>query len=51
VTILNKLNKGHPFKMKIESPELKSIFTEELRCLSSIFLKHKFEVKLAGGAV
>ncbi|KAK2704913.1 CCA tRNA nucleotidyltransferase 1, mitochondrial-like [Artemia franciscana] len=37
--------------MKIESPEFKSIFTEELRRLSSIFLKHKFEVKLAGGAV
>jgi hypothetical protein len=36
---------------KIESPEFKSVLTDELLKLDEIFKKNKYELRIAGGAV
>ena len=38
-------------KMKVESAQLNSILTPELRILSDIFTRHGHELRIAGGAV
>ncbi|KAJ8925634.1 hypothetical protein NQ315_009479 [Exocentrus adspersus] len=41
----------NPVIMKLETPEFKSIFTEELLTLVSLFKKYGYEIRVAGGAV
>lgn len=40
-----------PVIMKLETPEFKSIFTDELVTLLDLFGKHNYEIRIAGGAV
>lgn len=40
-----------PVIMKIDSPEFKSIFTNELISLIDLFDKHNYQIRIAGGAV
>ncbi|KAF7268053.1 hypothetical protein GWI33_018795 [Rhynchophorus ferrugineus] len=40
-----------PIIMKLESPEFKSIFTEELKLIANLFNKYDYEIRVAGGAV
>nr|XP_018905652.1 PREDICTED: CCA tRNA nucleotidyltransferase 1, mitochondrial isoform X2 [Bemisia tabaci] len=40
-----------PAIMKLDTPEFHSIFTPELEKLVSIFNKHSYEIRIAGGAV
>jgi hypothetical protein len=40
-----------PVTMKLESDELKSIYTTELNTLAEIFKRNGFELRIAGGAV
>lgn len=43
--------RADPVVKKIDSNEFKSIFTENLKFLISLFDKHKYELRIAGGAV
>ncbi|KAF2895811.1 hypothetical protein ILUMI_10377 [Ignelater luminosus] len=45
------LTRQNPVIMKLDSPEFKSIFTEELLSLVSVFKKYGYELRVAGGAV
>lgn len=45
------LTRQNPVIMKLDSPEFKSIFTEELVSLVSIFKNYGYELRVAGGAV
>ncbi|XP_018576883.1 CCA tRNA nucleotidyltransferase 1, mitochondrial isoform X2 [Anoplophora glabripennis] len=47
---LSKARKD-PVIMKLDSPEFKSIFSEELNKLVSFFEKYNYEIRIAGGAV
>ncbi|KYQ56083.1 tRNA-nucleotidyltransferase 1, mitochondrial [Trachymyrmex zeteki] len=40
-----------PVVMKLDSPYFRSIFTPELEKLASLFKKHNYELRIAGGAV
>lgn len=40
-----------PIVLTLETPEFKSIFNEELVDLIDLFKKHKYELRVAGGAV
>lgn len=40
-----------PVIMKLESPEFKSIFTDELKVLAELFKKYDYDIRVAGGAV
>jgi len=40
-----------PVVMKLDSPEFRSVFTPELQTLASLFKKHNYELRIAGGAV
>lgn len=40
-----------PVVMKMDSPEFKSIFTEELHALIDLFKEYNYEIRLAGGPV
>lgn len=40
-----------PMIMKLDTPEFKSIFTEELTSLVSLFKEYGHELRIAGGAV
>lgn len=44
-------SRDNPVIMKLESPEFRSLFTEELKTLMALFEKHNFEIRIAGGAV
>ncbi|KAF6209911.1 hypothetical protein GE061_015665 [Apolygus lucorum] len=37
--------------MKIDSPEFHSLFTPSFKTLIDVFAKHKYEIRIAGGAV
>ncbi|XP_055839808.1 CCA tRNA nucleotidyltransferase 1, mitochondrial [Episyrphus balteatus] len=41
----------NPAVKKIDTPEFKSIFTEELHALIGLFEKYNYELRIAGGAV
>ncbi|XP_061396976.1 CCA tRNA nucleotidyltransferase 1, mitochondrial [Musca vetustissima] len=41
----------NPIVKKIDTPEFRSIFTEELKTLVELFKKHNYELRIAGGAV
>lgn len=41
----------NPVVTKLESKEFQSLFTPELKKLISVFDKHKYELRIAGGAV
>ncbi|XP_073827719.1 CCA tRNA nucleotidyltransferase 1, mitochondrial [Musca autumnalis] len=41
----------NPIVKKIDTPEFRSIFTEELETLVDLFKKHNYELRIAGGAV
>uniref|UniRef100_A0A1I8PR30 Poly A polymerase head domain-containing protein n=1 Tax=Stomoxys calcitrans TaxID=35570 RepID=A0A1I8PR30_STOCA len=43
--------RDNPILKKIDSPEFKSIFSEELLTLVDIFKKYNYELRIAGGAV
>ncbi|TMW53834.1 hypothetical protein DOY81_001119 [Sarcophaga bullata] len=43
--------RDNPAVKKIDSPEFKSIFTEELNSLVDLFHKYNYELRIAGGAV
>ncbi|KAF5274113.1 hypothetical protein FQR65_LT04511 [Abscondita terminalis] len=53
--LLRKMIEPHarqnPFIMKLDTPEYKSIFTEELTFLVSLFKEYGYELRIAGGAV
>ena len=38
-------------KMKLESSKFQNVLTPELNILSSLFTKHGYELRIAGGAV
>lgn len=40
-----------PVVKKIDSPEFRSIFTQELKDLIALFERYNFEIRVAGGAV
>lgn len=42
---------GKLFTMKLDTPEFHQLFTPELTQLKSLFDKHGFELRIAGGAV
>lgn len=44
-------SRSNPIIMKLDSPEFKSLFSEELKCLISIFKEYGYEIRMAGGAV
>ncbi|KAF5275017.1 hypothetical protein FQA39_LY06954 [Lamprigera yunnana] len=44
-------SRSNPVIMKLDTPEYKSIFTEELNVLISLFKEYGYELRLAGGAV
>lgn len=44
-------SRTNPIIMKLDSPEFKSLFSEELKCLISIFKEYGYEIRMAGGAV
>ncbi|XP_037876229.1 CCA tRNA nucleotidyltransferase 1, mitochondrial isoform X1 [Bombyx mori] len=48
---LNLKCRENPIVIKVDSPEFKSIFTEEVIDLKKIFDKYKHEIRIAGGAV
>jgi len=37
--------------MKLDSPEFKSILTDEVRILEKLFIENGYEIRVAGGAV
>lgn len=41
----------NPVVTKLQTKEFQSLFTPELKALISVFDKHKFELRIAGGAV
>lgn len=47
---LNNIKKT-PFTMKIDSPEFRGIFSPGLQTLLDIFERHRYEIRIAGGAV
>lgn len=46
-----KKMRDNPAFKKIDTPEFRSIFTEELQTLVDIFKKYNYELRVAGGAV
>ncbi|XP_022907358.1 CCA tRNA nucleotidyltransferase 1, mitochondrial isoform X2 [Onthophagus taurus] len=44
-------HRENPIITKLESNEFKSIFTDELKSLVSLFNKHGYEIRICGGAV
>lgn len=46
----NKM-RDNPAVKKIDTPEFRSIFTEELNTLVDLFKKYNYELRIAGGAV
>ncbi|XP_037819873.1 CCA tRNA nucleotidyltransferase 1, mitochondrial [Lucilia sericata] len=46
----NKM-RDNPAVKKIDTPEFRSIFTEELSALVDLFKKYNYELRIAGGAV
>lgn len=48
---MNKKTRENPVVTKLQSKEFQSLFTPELKELISVFDKHKFELRIAGGAV
>lgn len=48
---LNLKVRSDPIVLKLDTPEFKSIFNEELVDLSDLFKKHNYELRVAGGAV
>lgn len=44
-------SRENPVIMKLDTPEFKSIFTEELKTLVSLFENNGYEIRVAGGAV
>lgn len=44
-------HRENPVIAKLDTPAFKSIFTEEVKDLVSVFKKHNFELRIAGGAV
>lgn len=44
-------SRPNPIIMKLDTPEFNSIFTNELKKLSSLFDKYGYEIRIAGGAV
>uniref|UniRef100_A0A7I4YUX5 CCA tRNA nucleotidyltransferase 1, mitochondrial n=1 Tax=Haemonchus contortus TaxID=6289 RepID=A0A7I4YUX5_HAECO len=40
-----------PQKMKLDSPEFRSLFTPQLNTLSNLFKKNNYDLRIAGGAV
>ena len=40
-----------PVIKKLSTPEFKSIFTDELKTLASMFTSNGYELRIAGGAV
>ncbi len=45
------VNRGSLLKMKIDTPEFRSLFTPEVNELSRLFRENGFEIRLAGGPV
>lgn len=46
-----RLTLGHLKTMKLDTPEFHALFTPELKQLTSLFEKHNYELRIAGGAV
>ncbi|KAJ8977636.1 hypothetical protein NQ317_003614 [Molorchus minor] len=44
-------SRENPIIMKLDSPEFKSLFTDELNTLVSLFKEYGYEIRIAGGAV
>ncbi|KAK9886636.1 hypothetical protein WA026_017558 [Henosepilachna vigintioctopunctata] len=44
-------SRENPVIMKLDTPEFKSLFTEELKSLISLFKEYGYELRMAGGAV
>lgn len=44
-------SRENPVIFKLDSPDFHSLFTQELKALSSLFKKYNYEIRIAGGAV
>ncbi|XP_066262147.1 CCA tRNA nucleotidyltransferase 1, mitochondrial isoform X2 [Euwallacea similis] len=44
-------SRENPVIMKLETPEFRSLFTDELKSLATLFAKYNYEIRIAGGAV
>lgn len=54
LNVLRKMSPKHresPIITKLDTPAFKSIFTDELNSFVSLFRKHNYEIRIAGGAV
>ncbi|KAG5890206.1 hypothetical protein JTB14_028748 [Gonioctena quinquepunctata] len=55
INVLKKMalpnSRENPVIMKLDTPEFKSIFNDELQSLVSIFKEYGYEIRIAGGAV
>uniref|UniRef100_A0A1A9X1T7 Poly A polymerase head domain-containing protein n=1 Tax=Glossina brevipalpis TaxID=37001 RepID=A0A1A9X1T7_9MUSC len=43
--------RANPIVMKLNTPEFRSVFTDELQTLVDLFCKYNYELRIAGGAV
>lgn len=48
---VNLKSRENPVVLKLDSPEFKSIFSQEVDDLKKLFDKYGFEIRIAGGAV
>lgn len=48
---VNLKSRENPVVTKLDSPEFKSIFSQEVDDLKKMFDKYGFEIRIAGGAV
>ncbi|VVC91553.1 unnamed protein product [Leptidea sinapis] len=48
---LNLKCRDDPVVLKLDTPEFRNIFTQEVMDLKKIFDKYNFEIRIAGGAV
>lgn len=45
------LSRTEPVIMKLDCPEFRSVFTQELQTLANLFKRYNYELRIAGGAV
>ncbi|XP_060724332.1 CCA tRNA nucleotidyltransferase 1, mitochondrial [Tachysurus vachellii] len=50
-TVHHRWSHRHLYTMHLKTKEFQSLFTDGLKTLAEIFQKHKFELRIAGGAV
>ncbi|KMQ89282.1 trna-nucleotidyltransferase mitochondrial, partial [Lasius niger] len=51
VRMTDTLSRTEPVIMKLDCPEFRSVFTQELQTLANLFKRYNYELRIAGGAV